>query len=64
MDEEPPQRRATDLLVALTRQDLDPLSLAELDARIAALEAETARTRAKRDDASKFRAAASGLFRR
>lgn len=57
-------RRADDPLRALISQDLDPLSVAELDARIAALEAEIARTRAKREQASAFRSAADGLFRR
>lgn len=57
-------RRADDPLRALGAQDLDPLSVAELDARIAALEAEIGRTRAKRDSAAAFRSAADSLFRR
>lgn len=56
--------RPGDPLVALRRQDLDPLSVAELEARIAALEAELARTRAKLAGASAFRTAADALFRR
>ncbi len=56
--------RSDDPLAALARQDLDPLSVAELDSRIAALQAETLRTRAKRDAASTTRAAADALFRR
>ncbi len=63
MDEDLP-RRPDDPLALLAREDLDRLSLAELDARIAALEAEAARTRAKRDGASRFRSAADSLFKR
>ncbi len=57
-------RGVADPLQALTSEDLDPLSVAELDQRIAALEGEIARTRAKRAQASAFRSAADGLFRR
>jgi len=65
MDEEAlPRARPDDPLRLLARQDLDPLSVAELDARIAALEAEIARVRAKRASASAFRAAADQLFRK
>ena len=53
-----------DPLTALTRQDLDPLSVTELDARIAALEVEIARTRMKKERAVNHRASADGLFRR
>ena len=59
----PPPRKDTPL-AALIAEDLDRLSLAELDARAAALDAEVARTRAKRDGAGKFRAAADDLFRK
>jgi len=57
-------RAADDPLRLLARQDLDPLSVAELDARITALEAELARTRAKREAAARFRATADQLFGR
>ena len=57
-------KRADDPLRLLMTQDLDPLSLAELDARVAALEAEIARVKAKRDSASAFRSAADSLFRK
>jgi uncharacterized small protein (DUF1192 family) len=63
-DEPDPPRRKADLLADLAREDLDRLSIAELDARIAALEAELARSLAKRDGAAKFRAAADGLFKK
>lgn len=56
--------RAPDPLRLLARQDLDPFSVAELEARIAALEAEIARTRAKLEGASRFRSAADSLFRK
>ena len=56
--------RADDLLTQLARQDLDPLSVAELAARIAALEREIARTRTKAERAASHRAAADQLFRR
>ncbi len=59
-----PSRRAEDPLRALAREDLDPLSVAELDLRIAALEAELARTRARRAAAARFRAEADQLFGR
>lgn len=64
MDDELPRQHADDVVAALVNQDLDRLSLGELDARIAALDAELARTRAKRDGAAQFRSAAEGLFRR
>ncbi|WP_423825906.1 DUF1192 family protein [Sandarakinorhabdus cyanobacteriorum] len=56
-------RKKHDLLADLAREDLDRLSIADLDERIAALEAELARARAKRDGAAKFRAAADSLFK-
>ncbi|HEX8554045.1 MAG TPA: DUF1192 domain-containing protein [Sphingomonas sp.] len=56
-------RRPNDLLAVLVTQDLDPLSLAELDARVAALEGEIARTRRKIEHAVKHRASADALFR-
>jgi uncharacterized small protein (DUF1192 family) len=55
--------RTPDLLVQLGRQDLDPLSVAELEGRVAALEAEIARTRAKMSSAVNTRASAEALFR-
>ncbi len=53
-----------DPLKLLTKQDLDPLSVDELQARIAVLEAEIERVKAKRDHAVNFRASADELFRR
>jgi uncharacterized small protein (DUF1192 family) len=57
-------KRSDDVLAALAKQDLDPLSVSELDARIAALETEIARCRGKRDAAVNHRATADALFRR
>jgi uncharacterized small protein (DUF1192 family) len=57
-------KRTDDPVVALGRQDLDPLSVEELDARIAALEAEIVRTRRKLESAVNHRATADALFRR
>ncbi|MGI4731760.1 MAG: DUF1192 domain-containing protein [Janthinobacterium lividum] len=61
MDDHLPVR--PDLLSLLARQDLDPLSVAELQARVAALEAEIARTRAHAGRAVEHRAVADSLFR-
>ena len=53
-----------DPLAALTNQDLDPLSIDELNARIETLEAEISRARARIDRAVNHRANADGLFKR
>ena len=53
-----------DPLKLLTRQDLDPLSVDELEARIAILEGEIARVRAKLENAVNFRSTADELFRK
>ncbi|WP_419809172.1 DUF1192 domain-containing protein [Sphingomonas sp.] len=63
MDLEDAQPRPADLLTQLVRQDLDPLSVAELEARIAALEGEIARARQKIERAINHRASADALFR-
>ena len=59
-DEDLP-RKKSDILADLAREDLDRLSIADLDDRIAALESELVRTKAKRDGAASFRAAADTL---
>ncbi|MBS3962265.1 MAG: DUF1192 domain-containing protein [Sandarakinorhabdus sp.] len=59
---EPPQSGSP--LAQLLREDLDRLSIEELDARIEALEEEIARTRTRRDRSRAFRSAADGLFRK
>lgn len=62
--DDPPPKRTDDPLRALAAQDLDPFSVAELDSRITALEAEIVRTRARRHSAAAFRSAADRLFGR
>lgn len=53
-----------DPLVALVAQDIDRLSVEELEARIAALEGEVARCRSRIASAVNHRATAENLFRR
>ena len=53
-----------DPVLLLTRQDLDPLSIEELHARVAALEAEIARVKAKIDASVNHRASADALFKK
>jgi uncharacterized small protein (DUF1192 family) len=57
-------KRPDDPLVQLTRQDLDPLSVEELNGRIAVLEAEIARARTRIERSVNHRASADQLFRR
>jgi uncharacterized small protein (DUF1192 family) len=56
--------RPDDPLTALVREDLDRLSVTELEARIAALEREIARSRGKIEFAVNHRASADALFKR
>jgi uncharacterized small protein (DUF1192 family) len=63
MDEYLP-KKADDPLAQLLRQDLDPFSVAELEARVAALEAEIVRTRRKMTSAIGHKANAEALFRK
>ena len=53
-----------DPLTLLTKQDLDPLSVEELEARIAILEAEIARVKGKLESSVNFRASADELFKK
>ncbi|KTE25849.1 MULTISPECIES: DUF1192 domain-containing protein [unclassified Sphingopyxis] len=64
MDDDDLPRRRDDVLAALTKQVLDPLSVAELDDRIAVLEAEIARVKAHKAAAGTFKASAEALFRK
>ena len=64
MDADDTSSRGHDALAELLRQDLDPLSVAELEARIAALEGEIARVRAKIENAVNFRASADAIFKK
>ena len=59
-----PRSRAGDLLKQLAREDLDPLSVAELDERIAVLTAEIDRARMKKERAVNHKASADALFRK
>ena len=53
-----------DPLVALGRQDLDPMSIEELKERIETLRAEIARVEAHMAAATKHRSAAEELFKK
>ena len=57
-------RKGDDPLARLIKQDLGPLSMSELDSRIASLEAEIERTRRHKDSAVNHKASAEALFRR
>ena len=59
-----PRSRPGDLLKQLAREDLDPLSVAELDERIAVLTAEIDRARMKKERAVNHKASADALFRK
>ncbi len=56
--------RAHDPIVLLVKEDLDPLSVGELDARIAALEGEIERVKAKRLAAFNHKAIAESFFKK
>jgi uncharacterized small protein (DUF1192 family) len=58
------RKSPNDPLAQLVAQDLDRLSLDELDARIMLLEAELERVRKKRNHAGGFRAHAEALFKK
>ena len=62
MDDHPPVR--SEPLAQLVREDLDRLSVDELTDRIAQLQGEIARCRAKREYAVNHRASADALFKR
>jgi uncharacterized small protein (DUF1192 family) len=63
-DDIAPPPRAGDPLMLAVKADLDPFSVTELEARIAVLEGEIVRTRAKLDHASRHRSVADALFKR
>ncbi|MDB5683405.1 MAG: hypothetical protein JWM75_1103 [Sphingomonas bacterium] len=64
MDPDDLSSRPDDPLTMLRRQDLDPLSVEELQRRIAALDAEIVRSRGKMEAAVNHRASADALFKR
>ena len=57
-------RRKDDAAAGLAAEDLDPFSVEELEARIAACETEIARVRRKLEAAVNHRASADALFKR
>lgn len=57
-------KKSGDPLVELVRQDLDPLSLDELRARILVLQSEIERVQAKIDASIDFRASAEAIFKK
>jgi uncharacterized small protein (DUF1192 family) len=64
MEADEPRAARDASLAALSREDLDPLSIAECAERIAALEAEIRRTRDRMDKAAKIQSSADSIFRR
>ncbi|THD34851.1 MAG: DUF1192 domain-containing protein [Sphingomonas sp.] len=64
MDSDENLPRPGEPLALLVKQDLDPLSVAELDARIAALEGEIERIKKHKQRAVNHRAIADELFKR
>lgn len=56
--------KPSDPLVELAKQDLDPMSIEELQARIEALKAEIARVEAHMQRAKSHRSAAEELFKK
>ena len=57
-------KRPGDPLALLVKQDLDPLSVTELDERVAVLEMEIARVNQKIAGAVNHKASANSLFKR
>lgn len=64
MDDDDLPRRRDDILAALIKQPLDPLSVDELGERIEILEAEIARVKAHRAAATSHKAIAESLFKK
>ncbi len=63
MDDDAPRPKNTPLEQVLT-EDLDPLSIDELEARIVALEAEVTRCRKKIEQSTQHKSAAEALFKK
>jgi uncharacterized small protein (DUF1192 family) len=63
-DDIAPPPRGSDPLALAVKVDLDSLSVGELEARIATLEAEIVRTRARLNRNSRDRSIADALFKR
>jgi len=63
-DEDNLPRDANDPVALLVKQDLDPLSVDELDKRISLLKSEISRCEAKKNFAVSHRASADNLFKK
>ena len=63
-DDENLPRNANDPVALLVKQDLDPLSVDELDQRISMLKSEINRCEAKKNFAVTHRASADNLFKK
>ncbi len=63
-DHENIPRNANDPVALLVKQDLDPLSVNELDQRISMLESEISRCKAKKSFSVTHRASAENLFKK
>ena len=63
-DDALPRARPGDLISQLVREDLDRLSVSELDHRIALLTSEIERTRTKMNSAVHHKANAEALFKK
>lgn len=63
-DEENLPRNANDPVALLIKQDLDPLSVDELNQRISMLQSEISRCEAKKSFAVTHRASAENLFKK
>src|SRR5690606_33808958 len=63
-DDASPRARPDSLIAQLIREDLDGLSVAELEERITLLTGEIERTRAKKESAVTHKASAEALFRK
>jgi len=63
-DDASPRARPDDPLAMLIREDLDRLSVSELETRITLLTAEIERSRAKKNFAVNHKSSAEALFRK
>jgi uncharacterized small protein (DUF1192 family) len=63
-DDENLPRNANDPVAVLVKQDLDPLSVDELDQRISLLKSEISRCEAKKSFSLNHRASADNLFKK
>lgn len=59
-----PRRARGQALIEVTKEDLEPYAVGELEERIALLEVEIQRTRSQMDRKQSGRAAADALFKR